>query len=165
MAELGWVAKIHRSLHETWDVGPEARRPLGEQVALTIVTSAILNYAQISRKNDPPRLDARVSESRLRSLRPLPPGWAWPETSSAPGPYGFPISITDRSVTARLSKPRKASEPKCAEAFSATQRVANLATSAAGPVRHPPITARSQVTDILGCQKHKTPYRKILMFD
>jgi hypothetical protein len=176
MAELGWVAKKHRSLHETWDVGPEARRPLGEQVALTIVTSAILNDAQISRKLEsrgrmirPDSMPESMPESQnptydpyalflyalflfspSSSSRPLPCwGWAWPETSPAPGPSASDLDHGSEREGAVL---QACATQACGVIFR-HQLVANLATRMVGPVRRPRCQPGGQVTDILGWQK------------
>ena len=139
MGALGWAAKIRRSLHETWEVGTEARPPLEEQAALTRVTSAIMNDAQISRKNDPPRLHARVSESNLRSLRPLHPGDRFGQKHPLRRTPRLPIPIADRSVMARSSQ---CAELKCAESSSATGFLQTLPQVSLAPFGIPDISRK-----------------------
>ena len=125
------------------------------------MTSAILNDAQISRKNDPPRLDARVSESNLRFLRPLPPEVGLARNILCAGPLRLPgldhgserdgavmQSVRNRSVRNHL--PPSACGKSCH----------NCSWSCSVS----PISARSQVRH-LRMAKSKILYRKMLMFD
>ena len=77
--------KDHRSRHEIREAGTEASRSLAEWVPLTMVTSAILNNAQIPRKED-------GSAPALGSSRRIQPTILTPSPSTPASSRGWGLA-------------------------------------------------------------------------